>query len=78
MTLYQDIKAAGISINNHESDLYFPVTPESIEILALYPDQSSSQFVSNTDGQLWFDAPFAYEPFWDAKQDASSRPDRGG
>lgn len=70
-TLYAALVAAGIEISNHESDLYFPVTPESKAILARFPLQKSNAKAFRNEappnvGQLWYDVPFAYEPFWEA------------
>ena len=62
-SLYEDIKAAGIEIDHHESDLYFPVTLESREILRK-SGRAHTMFRSAIDGSLWFDCPFAYDPWW--------------
>jgi hypothetical protein len=69
MTLYQELVAAGCQIDNHESDLYVRVTPESRAIVErwcwirkLYA--GTTLFRSNTDGAMWWDVPFAYDPFW--------------
>lgn len=72
MNLYDEIKAAGIEYDNHESDLYFPVTEQSKAILAKYPlSQDNATTFRNQRppnvGQLWYDVPFAFQPFWDAK-----------
>ena len=63
MSLYEELKTAGIPLDNHESDLYAKVTSESRDIV-VRSGWSCSTFVSNIDGGLWFDLPFAYEPFW--------------
>jgi hypothetical protein len=69
-TLYEDLKAAGVQIASHESDLYFPVTPESRTILNRYPVQlaNATTFVNQVEGGRWFDVPFAYLPYWEKKQ----------
>lgn len=69
-SLYAELKAAGVSMDNHESDLYVPVNLQTTAILAKYPTQKSNArtFKSNIDGVLTYDIPFAYEPFWDKKQ----------
>lgn len=53
-SLYAALKAAGIEIGNHESDLYVPVTSESTAILAKYPTNkaNATTFKSNIDGVL--------------------------
>lgn len=69
MTLYEELKAAGIETDSHESDLYAPDTPEVVAILARYPteNKTSRAFVNQIDKKLWFDIPFAFTPFWQAK-----------
>lgn len=83
MSLYETLKAAGIEIDHHASDLYVPVTPESKLILAKYPlqNKNASVFKSNTDGVMMFDIPFAYDPAWEKKTGisvADLRPDIKG
>jgi hypothetical protein len=66
--LFEQIKAAGIPFDNHESDLYVLVTPGSRKIIAeACRLNDASTFISQLDGKLWYDVPFAYQPFWDAK-----------
>lgn len=67
MSLYTDLVKAGIEVSNWQSDLYFPVSYESMEILAKYPNQSRSIFKSNIDGRAMVDAAFAYDPYWESK-----------
>ena len=65
-TVYARLLAAGVPLDHHESDLYAKITDDSTRILAA--DRSLAhvrRFVSAIDGQLWFDIPFAYQPFWD-------------
>lgn len=64
--LYTDLVAAGVKIANHESDLYFPVTPETRTILAKYPLEkgNATTFTNQVEGGLWFDVPFSYLPWW--------------
>lgn len=69
MTLYDEMIAAGIAVDNHESDLYVLDCPKSREILKRYPTQQSNatSFVSNVDSKRWIDIPFAFDPFWIAR-----------
>ena len=70
MSLYQDLTAAGIPIDNHESDLYFPATPAALEILAQYPQQKKNarHFVDQTKPpHRWVDVPFEFDPWWEGK-----------
>ena len=68
--LYNELKEAGIILlGNHESDLYIPVNDKTRAILAKYPLEkgNAKTFVSQIDGKLWFDVPFAYLPFWESR-----------
>ncbi len=70
-SLYDAITQAGICIDHHESDLYFPVTDKSTAILERFPTekQNSKVFADQRGGGApWFDVPFAYTPFWLDKQ----------
>jgi len=64
MTLYEELVAAGLKIDNHCSDLYVEDTPEAREIIKKYPayDKTKQCFVS--DKTAWLDIPFAYVPYW--------------
>lgn len=74
-SLYEAIKAAGIETDHHESDLYFPATDESMEILRRYPmsHKNSVPFTCNTTGKRWIDVPFQYDPFWEKAQRRSNK-----
>lgn len=69
MQLYDELVEKGIKISNHYSDLYFPVTKETTEILARYPLQqgNATTFKNQVEGGLWYDVPFAYLPYWAGK-----------
>jgi hypothetical protein len=68
MTIYDQMKAAGVQISNHESDLYVPVNPISTAIVNAYEFKSNvTIFTSNSDKKPWYDIPFAYSPFWRSK-----------
>ncbi len=77
-SLYEAITAAGIPTDHHESDLYFPVTVESTAVLHGYPGQKAiaETFMSQTDGAMWYDVPFAFLPFWEkaAKEIRATEP----
>lgn len=68
-SLYQTLVDAKIELNNHESDLYFPVTPQTTTILNQFPlmKENATKFVDNISGKLSYDVRFCYEPFWIAK-----------
>jgi hypothetical protein len=69
MTLYEELIKAGCVIDHHESDLYVKCS-EKAETIILYhqllpnSNLTYSQFRSNIDGSLWYEVPFAYDPFW--------------
>jgi len=69
-SLYAALVEAKIQIDHHESDLYFPATEQTAAILAKFPlqQQNATHFKCQTDQKLWVDVPFAYLPFWEAKQ----------
>jgi hypothetical protein len=65
-SLQQRLIDAGIEIDHHATDLYFPVTEESSRILREYRSESAvvhmvTTFKSNIDGMLWYDVPFMFE-----------------
>lgn len=66
-TIYADMIAAGILVDNHESDLYVPDTKEAREILAKHGNTSATVFLNEAPphvGERWIDIPFMFEPFW--------------
>lgn len=67
MTLYQELKQTGIEIVVHESDIQFPVTIQTTEILKKHPDAGPciSTFHDTITGKLWYDVAFAYDVFWE-------------
>lgn len=64
---YAELLAIGAELDHHESDLYAKYTPE---VMALVKDTGCtfSTFISQIDGKLWLDIPFAYLPFWERRQ----------
>ena len=74
MSLYTDLIEAGIPVNNHYSDLYFAVTPETHAILRKHPlqCQNATVFASQIDGQRTYDVPFAFVPYWERKTKGST------
>lgn len=69
MSLYTDLIEAGIDVSNWQSDLYFPVTDKSREILSRHPTQKSNArtFRNNVTGKTCYDVPFAYDPYWESR-----------
>jgi len=71
MTLYEELTAAGCLTDHHESDLYVKYSDKALAIIVdhvLLPgsllQRLPNKFVSNIDGSLWYDIPFAYDPFF--------------
>jgi hypothetical protein len=67
-TLFQELIAAGCEIDNHESDLFVKDSPISRSIIKRYSDSSAAKatlFRSTSDNEMWWDIPFAYDPFWE-------------
>jgi hypothetical protein len=65
-TIFQAVVAAKIPRDHHESDLYIKATPAARELLKRYK-HSFSAFTSQIDGSLWFDVPFAFDPWWEER-----------
>ncbi len=67
--LYEAIIAMGVKMDSHESDLYIPVTKETKALVAQYEyKENVTTFKSQIDGAIWFDVPFAFIPFWEARR----------
>lgn len=63
-SLYEELKATGLKIDHHCSDLYIKVTPETTRIINKFK-YYKDQFVCNLDGKLKYDVFGAYAPYWD-------------
>jgi len=69
MTLYEQLKGAGVPLDNHESDLYALANETSKQIIMSHRNwQNTTTFRSQIDGKIWYDIPFAYQPFWEHVQ----------
>ena len=65
-SIYKQMKKAKVPINNHASDLYVPVNGTTQTIVSLYKYRQNVQvFKSQIDKKMWFDIPFAFDPWWD-------------
>ena len=67
MSLYTELKAAGVPLDHHESDLYAKDCTKAREIMKANGIKTTGAFCSQVDGYMWLEFPFMYEPFWDAK-----------
>lgn len=65
MSIYRRMIDAHVRVEHHESDLYVPFTEQTRALLADY-DGVVGCFVG-TDGRLWFDVAFAYDPWWEVR-----------
>lgn len=74
MSLYQELKQNGIETSHWQSDLYFPVTDESLAILRNHPLQYSNatKFTDEITKKSWFDVPFGFMPFWEKIRGATA------
>ena len=69
MNIFEQVKAAGIEYDNHESDLYIPVNDATAALIAQYEFKANVRvFTCNITKKIWYDIPFAYTPFWDKKK----------
>jgi len=65
MSIYEEMKAAGVEIDNHSSDLLVPSNAITRGIVARYEYKGNVQgFKSAIDGTQWLEIPFAFDPFW--------------
>jgi hypothetical protein len=65
-SVYGQLQAAGVPLDSHESDLYVRVTPVSTGILRA-STMGYTVFVDRRTGALWYDVPFAFDPWWEAR-----------
>jgi len=65
-SLFAECVERGIVMDHHESDLYIPVTIETTALCAQF-GHVPTKFVNRVVGGLWFDVPFAFTPWWDAR-----------
>lgn len=72
LSLFEIFELLGIEIGNHESDLYVKVTPESRCIVDVY-EYKKQVTTFHFRGELWFNIPFAFDPFWDKKSNIKGR-----
>ena len=62
----EQLPAEHIDHTSYGSDLYLKVTPASKKLLENFEGGRYVQtFRDQIDGELWFDIPFAYIPFWE-------------
>lgn len=77
MSLYTELRALGVPMSNHESDLYVPVTDATTQLVRLSiasttarpfrPVPGTVPVVEGCPNGLWWDIPFAFDPWWKAR-----------
>ena len=76
-TIYQRLVDAGCKVEGHESDLYVRWDATAERVLRDHtPRVRFEIFRSPVDRLVWADIPFAFAPYWDAKE--AKRADRLG
>ena len=71
MDFLNEVRKLDVEIDSWSSDLHVPVTTETTELVSRYEyKQNVTTFNSNIDGSLWYDVPFAYNPFWEDAEKA--------
>tara|TARA_R110002096_G_scaffold66682_3_gene162241 strand:- start:6376 stop:6594 length:219 start_codon:yes stop_codon:yes gene_type:complete len=63
MSIYKRAVELGLTIDNHESDLYLKSCPEADALAESEPNSQMFQF----NGEFWWDIPFKYDPWWEQK-----------
>jgi hypothetical protein len=67
-SIYEQMKAAGVPTGSWQSDLYVPVNDVTRPLIAAYRFRTNvTTFISQIEKTLWYDIPFAYEPWWEAR-----------
>jgi hypothetical protein len=60
---------AGVKFDHHQSDLWVPKNETTTNILLgkgfTNEEVRSLEFRCNITNSVWYDIPFAYDPFWD-------------
>jgi hypothetical protein len=65
-TLYETVARLGIEHDGHESDLYLPVTEQTTALIDAYEFKANVSVFKDC-GELWYEVPFAFMPWWNAK-----------
>jgi hypothetical protein len=66
--LYNKVVELGLNYSSWQSDLYLEATPEARALLAQYQFKTNvTTFISQIEKTPWYDIPFAYQPYWDAR-----------
>jgi hypothetical protein len=70
MSIYTEMVAAGVPIESHFSDMYAPINDITTGIVNRYKCHGGNveTFISQLDDKLWYDVPFAYDPYWEKRK----------
>lgn len=61
-------------IDHHESDLYLRKTPASEKLVAQYSYRNIvTTFRCAIEHDVWYEIPFAYDPFWEERRRSNVR-----
>lgn len=72
-TLYDELIENEVPLSSWASDLYFPVNEQTTKILLKYQAEYNIakkftvQIGHQNAGQLWYEVPFAYIPYWERR-----------
>jgi hypothetical protein len=65
---YGNVIELGIEHDHHESDLYVPVNAQTKTMMNDYEyAMLVTTFKDQVTGNLWYDIPFAYTPWWEER-----------
>ena len=71
MTVYEQVLNRGVEHDHHASDLYLKDGKQARQIIEGWEfAENATMFRSQIDGSLWWDLPFAYDPWWAAKRNS--------
>lgn len=68
MSIYEEMRDAGLVLGNHCSDLHVKDSPEAWAIIEKHKSSlcRATRFISNIAGEgLCIELAFAYDPYWD-------------
>ena len=68
-SLHAECVERGIECDNHKSDLYIPVTPETTALCSQFGHEPTKFIHQGRAGmEQWYDVPFAFVPWWVQRQ----------
>lgn len=68
MSIYEEMKNAGVEIDSWQSDMFVPISDITKEIASRYKFKNMiTTFIDNITKTRYFSIPFAYSPYWQNK-----------